>query len=278
MSIVTDEFAELPTVILFVVIASVWLLIALAIIWLGQRFVSSHVRWVSVNGVRNVLAVVASFYGFLIGFVVVQEWNNVSDAQEDVSQLAAHLATASFAAGTLPPPTAEKLINGLLTFGRSEVCDELPSLATATKQNDQTTDALEALYKQTADIRPTSVTALPGFGAFFGSLGNASIARREIVNASTERVPFVMMIAIVLAGLVLLVAVGLQDVRHGRAHVLAVVAVALFVALGQTVVVSLSRPFAGAATVSDEPLRAGVPPEFSSCDRPATLTDLRQLR
>lgn len=277
MTVVTDSLAQLPIFVTFLVIACFWVLIALILLWIGDRFVSADTREVSGNGVRNMLTVAAAFYGFMIGFVVSQEWSNVNDARSQVSQEAAALSNAGFAALTLPYPNSVKLGNALLSFGRSEACEEIPKLRVSTEPSLKTTTALAKLYETASKVSPTSVSSLPGYGSMYGAIGNATSARRQVINAASERAPPVLLIAIVLAGFVLLTAVSLQDVRHGRAHVITVIAVSLFVALGQTLVVTLSRPFAGAATVSVSPLRDGIPAEFQRCKNPATLTDPRQL-
>ena len=56
-----------------------------------------------------------------------------------------------------------------------------------------------------------------------------------------------------------------------------VIAVALFVALGQGLVVSLSRPYVGAAAVSTDALTEGIPQQFQRCKNPELLTSPRQL-
>jgi len=85
MTVATDYLAQLPLSLTFLVIAAVWILIALVMIWIGNRLVPVDVRSLSAGGVLNVLAIVASFYGFLVGFVVVQEWGNVNSAKSQVS-------------------------------------------------------------------------------------------------------------------------------------------------------------------------------------------------
>jgi len=267
----------MPIVSTFAVLAVFWVLVAVALLWAGEKFVPEHVRDATANGVRNLLAVVAAFYGFLIGFVVVQEWSNVSNAQSQVSAAAAAFATGSFAAATLPAPNSLKIMNGFLALSRSEVCDEIPALEIESKPNPQTSKTLFKLYQVVGTVKPLALQTLSSYGQVYSSLNDATSARKQMINASSERVPFVLMGVILLAGLVLLTAVSLQDVRHGRGHVMVVIAVALFVALGQGLVVSLSRPYAGAAAVSTDALTEGIPQQFQRCKNPELLTRPRQL-
>ena len=276
MAVITDSLARLPVVSTFVVIAVFWVLVAAALLWAGEKFIPAHVRAAIMDGVRNLMAVVAAFYGFLIGFIVVQEWDNATNAQSQVAAEAAAFATGIFAAATLPPPHSLKIINGFLALGRSEVCDEVPALEFASKPNLQTSLTLFKLYQAVAKV-PLELQTRSSYGQVYSSLNDANRARTNMINASSQRVPFVLMGVIFLAGLVLLTAVSLQDVRHRRGHVMVVIAVALFVALAQGLIVSLSRPYAGAATVSTDAITDPIPQQFQRCKNPELLTSPRQL-
>ena len=59
------------------------------------------------------------------------------------------------------------------------------------------------------------------------------------------------------------------DTQHRRWHLILTTALTILVALNLALVISLDRPFAGAATVSDAPLREGVPSALLRCDRAA---------
>jgi hypothetical protein len=58
---VTDPFVHIPIVLTFLLIASAWVLVAALLLWAGRIFIPNHVREVSGNGVRNMMAIVASF-------------------------------------------------------------------------------------------------------------------------------------------------------------------------------------------------------------------------
>ena len=233
------------------------MLIASGLLWGCERFVPYHVRKGNYNGVRNMMAIAASFYSFLVGFIVVQEWSTVGAIKGQISQQAANIATAEYAATTLPPPHAENVLESIALFTKSELCDEIPALSDSTVGLPQTNVALFSLYQSAAAVSPASVKGRPGYSQVFSEIGDISELRFQIINGASQRVPLVLLIAIFGVGLFLVGTVTLQDVHHRRSHVGTVIAVALFVAAGNTVIVSLNRPFVGAATVSSQPL-AGV--------------------
>ena len=59
------------------------------------------------------------------------------------------------------------------------------------------------------------------------------------------------------------------DTQHRRWHLVLTTALTILVALNLALIVTLDRPFDGAATVSDSALREGVPGKYLRCDRPA---------
>ncbi|MSX11400.1 MAG: DUF4239 domain-containing protein [Actinobacteria bacterium] len=254
MARILESLAHLPTAVLFLLFACLWVLIASGLLWACDRFVPYHVRKGNFNGVRNMMAIAASFYSFLVGFVVVQEWNTVGTVKGQVSQQAANIATAEYAAATLPPPHAEHILDSIAVFTKSQLCDEIPALSDSTVGLPQTNVALGELYQSAATVRPASVKGLPAYPQVFSEIGDISDLRFQIINGASQRVPLVLLVAIFGVGLFLVGTVTLQDVHHRRSHVGTVIAVALFVAAGNTVIVSLNRPFVGAATVSSQPL------------------------
>ena len=254
---ILESLAHLPTAVLFLLFACLWVLIAFGLLWGCDRFVPYHVRKGSFNGVRNMMAIAASFYSFLVGFIVVQEWSTVGTTKTLISQQAANLATAEYAATTLPSPNAENVLNSLAAFTKSELCDEIPALEDSTVGRPRTNVALFRLYQTAATVSPESVKGLPGYSQVFSDIGDISDLRYQIINGASQRVPLVLLIVVFGVGLFLVCTVTLQDVKHRKSHVGTVIAVALFVAAGNTVIVSLNRPFVGAVTVSSQPL-AGV--------------------
>ena len=58
------------------------------------------------------------------------------------------------------------------------------------------------------------------------------------------------------------------DTQHRRWHLVLTTALVVLVALNLTLILTLSRPFDGAATVSDAPLREGVASALLDCASP----------
>lgn len=264
MNGLVDWLAGLPVVVTFLVLAAFWVLLAVLVVWGGNRLIDPEAREEAKDSLYRVLAVVSSFYAFLVGFVIVQEWQNTTTARQQIAQEAAALTTAGFDASGLPGGAFRPVSDALVDYDRTLVCIELPGLRTQEDPSPETTAALEHVYKTVVGL-PAAATSAPTFGNVLGAVDDAASARRARLAAASERVPGVLLAVLLLVGVLLVLVASAQSVKNGRAHYLSVIIAALFVALGQGLVVELARPFAGSATVSDAPLRVGVPPDRLRC-------------
>ena len=111
----------------------------------------------------------------------------------------------------------------------------------------------------------------PTDSAFYGnvvsSLDDLVTARRERINDAVSPLPSLLLVVILVISLALLDTIAALDTKHRRWHYLITAILALILALNLTLVISLHRPFAGSARVTDAPYREGVLDELLSCSR-----------
>lgn len=262
-----DSLTALPTVALFAGLLAVGFLIAAALSWFTARAVERDVRTRTSGSVTTVLGVVAALYAVLVAFVIVNEWSTVSDANSSLSDEAAALSAAHFDASALPEPDRRDIREALFAYGRSVVCDEIPRLADDPSPDPRTRAALERVFQAVADAEPTSNDS-----AFYTATVNqvtaVAAARRARVDVASTTVPTVLLVVIALSSLVLIGIASVLDTQHHRWHLALTAAVTVVVVLNLGLVISLARPFDGAASVSDAPLREGVPSSELVCDQP----------
>ena len=96
------------------------------------------------------------------------------------------------------------------------------------------------------------------YAATVKRLGDVAQARRSRINAASSPLPKLLLVVIAVTSLALIAAVSALDTQHRRWHTVITVALTLIVSLNLALVISLNRPFDGAAKVSDEPLREGL--------------------
>ena len=96
-------------------------------------------------------------------------------------------------------------------------------------------------------------------------------ARKARINSALSPIPDLLLAAVLLTSLALIGTVTALDTRHRRWHIAITTALCVIVALNFLLIVTLDRPFDGAATVDDAPLREGIPAALLHCD-PSTST------
>lgn len=271
MSAVIDWLVRLPTVVLFLGLMAGGLLVAAGLSWLATRAIEDGVRTRTNTSVTTVVGVVAGLYAVLVAFVIVNEWQTFNNAQAQVSSESAAITTAYFDAGVLPEPTRTQVQTSLINYDRSVVCDEIPYLAHHHGPALPTRQALQQVFETMARASP-EVQALPFYRSAVNEIGQVTTARRARINAASSPLPNLLLVVILATSIALVAVASVLDTQHRRWHLILTTALTILVALNLALVVSLDRPFDGAAKVSDAPLREGVPSALLRCTSPARST------
>jgi uncharacterized membrane protein len=261
---IVERLSRLPAGVLLLVLVGVGLFIAIGLTYVSERAFDDGVRTRTNTSVTAIVGVIAGLYAVLIAFVIVNEWQSFQDAQTHVSNESAALASASFAAAVLPAPARDKVDRDIVRYARSVVCVELPYLGTHQGPAAATRRRLRQLYSTVADVAPAARN--PAFyESTVRSLEDVTQARRARINAASSPLPGLVLAVVVMISLGLIAAVSALDTQHRRWHAFITVALTFIVALNLVLVISLDRPFDGAAKVSDAPLREGVSAALLKC-------------
>jgi Protein of unknown function (DUF4239) len=266
-----DWLDGLSTLVLFLGLMALGLLVAAGLSWLATRAIEDDVRTRTSTSVTTVVGVVAGLYAVLVAFVIVNEWQTFNDAQAQVSNESAAISAAYFDAAALPEPTRTDVQQALLEYDRSVICDEIPYLADHQGPALGTRAALANVIATMARASPATQGS-PFYGNAVSEVSLISSARRGRINAASSPLPDLLLIVIVATSLALVAVASVLDTQHRRWHLILTTALTILVALNLALVISLNRPFDGAAAISDAPLREGVPASVLRCNTPATPT------
>ena len=264
MSSFIDWLVALPTIVLFLGLMAVGLLVAFGLSWLSTRTIEDEVRTRTSTSVTTIVGVVAGLYAVLVAFVVVNEWQTFNDTQSQVSAESAAITAAYFDAGTMPEPDRSEIQHDLIAYDRSVVCAEFPSLADSHGPAATTRLALQQLYATTADV-PVEVQKLPFYGNAVNQISEIASHRRARINAAASPIPDLLLLVILATSLALIGVASVLDTQHRRWHLVLTTALTILVGLNLALVISLSRPFDGAAAIDDAPFREGVPAALLHC-------------
>ena len=259
----------LPTMVLFLVLLAVGFAVAAVLSWLSARAIEDEVRTRTSSSVTTVVGVIAALYAVLVAFVVVNEWSTLNDANAHLSDEAAALTAVYYNAGVLPAPTRLAIQGQTIAYVRAVVCSEIPYLADHDGPDPVAARQLQKLFA-TVGAAPPAVTSSAFYASAVNQLANVASARRARVSSAASGLPDVLLAVIIATSIVLVAIMSVLDTQHRRWHVILMGAVTLLVALNLALILTLARPFDGAASVNDAPLRAGIPSAQLACARSAT--------
>lgn len=264
---ILNWLVDLPTIVLFLGLMVAGLVVAAVLSAISTRAIEDDVRSRTSTSVTTVVGVVAGLYAVLVAFVIVNEWQTFNDAQAHVSSESAAINSALFSAGVLREPARTEIQRALLDYDRSVVCTELPYLSDHQGPAAETRVALRTLFETVADAS-LATQASAFYTSTVNQLAEIASARRARISAASSPLPDLLLIVVIVTSFALVAVASVLDTQHRRWHLLLTTALTILVALNLALIVTLNRPFDGAATVSDQPLREGVPSAYLRCDRP----------
>jgi len=259
----------LPTLVLFLALLALGFAVAALLSWVSSRTIEDEVRARTSTSVTTVIGVIAGLYAVLVAFVVVNEWSTLNDANSHLSDEAAALTAVYYNASVLPQPARGAIQAQTIAYVRTVVCSELPYLADHDGPDPKSVRELQRLFTTVAAAPPAAMSS-PFYSAIVTQLSSVASARRARVSSSSSGLPDVLLAVIIATSIVLVAITSVLDTQHRRWHVVLMGAVTLLVALNLALILTLARPFDGAATVNASPLRDGIPPALLACDRSAS--------
>jgi hypothetical protein len=267
LSSVVSWLDDQPLALVLLGLLVVSLCVAIALTHLGERVFEPEARSRTSMSVTTTVGVVAGLYAVLAAFVIVNEWQAFNDAQTTISSESAAVADALANASVLPEPGRSQIEHALYAYDRSVVCDEIPYLGKHEEPSPQTQRALRNVYATVAQYGSPNPSEF--YSNEVDALSNITTARKARINSALSPIPDLLLAALLVTSLALLGAATALDTQHRRWHIAITTALCVIVALNFLLIVTLDRPFDGAATVKDAPLREGIPTALMRCDPPA---------
>lgn len=262
-----DWMIGLPVVVSFVLTIAFWGVFALVVWWVVELLITDRTAETNQDNVNRLVTIVTALYAFLLGFVVYQEWNNVSTVRDDLAQAAAALYAADLSAQDLPGTAGDQVGAAGDRFVSAVLCDEFPRLTASGEGSKAAGAALDGLLGTVTGLPPRA-QASPVFDQLLDGVETASQSRRQWLSDSATGLPTAILAIIFLVAAILVTAFIVQSTQERWAQGLTILGLVVFVGLSTGLVVSLNRPFAGAATVGTETFAQEAHRRGISCPRP----------
>lgn len=244
----------LPLFVLFILFSGIAILVTIVV----ERFM----RGVTAPGPREtigataatVLNAVTVVYAILLGFVIVDEYSQFNDAQQEVGNKASSLLIIVENANALPPEDDDRITQGVLHYTSHLIDYGLPQLAEDATFEPRTSQALHDLYRTVQSIEPTTNSEKAAYEAIVDALDEVVSTRSELRESARASIPPSLFWVLVLLGVLTMATAAVLDTRHRRSHLVILSILAIAVGANLALVVGLDYPFKGTIEITDMPL------------------------
>jgi len=251
---VLDWLGGLPLFVLFILFSGTAILITIVVERLMRGVTAPGPKESIGATAATVLNAVTVVYAILLGFVIVDEYGQFNDAQQQVGNKASSLVAIVENANAFPPHEDDEITRAVLRYTRDLVDRGIPRLAEDATYDPKTSHALHALYRTVQSIEPTSRAEQAAYQAIVGSLDEVLGTRSELRESARASIPPSLFFVLVLLGVLTMATAAVLDTRHRRSHLVILSILAIAVGANLALVVGLDYPFKGTIEVTDTPL------------------------
>jgi len=198
-------------------------------------------------------ATVGVLYAVLLAFVVIVVWEKFSDAEADVSREAGAAATLYRVIGGMDAQSRTAVRDDLTAYLNSAIVDDWKAMETGHSSR-LTTQALNALYATALEYRPTDSRGEAILSAVLTQLDKITEARRARLVKAAGSVPGVIWL-VLFGGAVLTIGFTFFfGTENLTAQSLMTGVLTMLIMSGLLIIVSIDKPFTGAARVHPDGL------------------------
>lgn len=228
---------------------------ALLGLWIQRRLVSHHVLAPHNDVAGFVYATIGVTYAVVLGFVLVDVWEQFDDAKNVSEQEANAVADLRRLSAWLPAADQQAVQGALLSYAQGVIGNEWPTMTEGGPPSDQVAAQLDAVWEAYRLAGQHTDPAAAPYAEGLAQLDNLSNARRERLLASQGGLPDVMAVVLVVGAVVTVAFAYVFGVEQGWAHGLMIAALAGTLGLLLFLTFELNGPYNGDVHVEPDGLQ-----------------------
>ena len=200
-------------------------------------------------------AVYGLIYGVLLAFTIIIGWEGFQSTEQLVMDEATVLSELWRDSEPFPPAMRADIHNDLTAYTQSVIDDEWPTMAEQGMASPKTQAIYEHLWTLSYEIKPENEIQRAYLGEFLGRMHELSGDRRLRIMHSTEEVPSVLLLVLLIGGVPTVAYTLLFSNKHAWVQMVIMGNIMLIVLLGLLVTLSLQHPFSGGVSIEPEAFR-----------------------
>jgi hypothetical protein len=264
---VSDWLLNLPVVWMAVVVFAATYLLAASIFWVVTTLaVNDRARAFKAVS-PGMLPPLGILFALLVGFIAVEVWSSFDKAKVAVASEASALRAVVLLAGTFPEEQKTRIYALINRHIEKAVNEGWPAMARQQATLSTLPTALIEALHDTLTLNPADESQRIAQSEMVKALHTALDARRQRIVISESSVGTVKWAAILLQGLLTLVAIAMVHSDNRLTCVIALTLFATGIALSLLLIAAYSRPFTGEISVRPDLLKQVIPSESAASQR-----------
>lgn len=197
-------------------------------------------------------AVYGMIYGVLLAFTIIIGWEGFASTEQLVMQETTTISELWRDSQPFPPAVRDNIHKDLAAYTQSVVNDEWPAMAERGEADPRTQEIYEHLWTLTYDIQPETKNQDAFLTEFLARMNELSGERRLRILHSSEEVPGVLLLILLIGAVPTVAYTLLFSNRHAWVQAVIMGNIMLIVMLGILVTLSLQHPFSGGVSIKPE--------------------------
>jgi hypothetical protein len=187
-------------------------------------------------------------YAVLVGFVILDVYNQYVDADRDTTSEAATLVTLYADAQRYPDPPRSAMQEAVRQYTRSVVEDEFASMRRG-ERSSVTATRLKQLYLLNSMLKSGDPNVMQLTERFNAKIDDITLLREERLRASRPTLPWMFWFVLILGGVVTISMAASLSMEHAIHQLVGSFLLGIMIGAVLFMILALDRPFNGATAI-----------------------------
>jgi hypothetical protein len=222
-----------------------------ALLYAVQVLVPHRIRREHNDVAGFVYAVLGVLYAVMLGFVVVNEWSSLETVKNNIFTESNELGSLYWNARALPPDQGRALEKTTKDYANAVIDDEWAMMNNG-RSSEQATRLVYTMRDEINALPTTTPKEQTIYQQSLEHVNSLAAARRARINESTERVPGILWVILILGSVLTVGYSFLFGLANFWAHLLIAAPLGVMVVFVLIVIDQLNHPFGGLVAVEPD--------------------------
>lgn len=243
---------QLPPFLLFILIISLGGIIAGMSTYLFRKYIRLRILRAHNEVTGFLFLAIASFYAFLLSFVVFMVWGQLNETQGNVSKEGSS-AMGLYRDIKYYPDTFEskQLMIVYLDFVYNVIDEEFPNMGRL-KPSRKTTESFNRVFYKIEHLNPKDQFHIQLVAEMFSHLNQLATYRGLRSTSNENEIPYPLWFPIIAGAILTIVCSILLDIEHRRMHVALNSLLGIFIGMLLFIIILFDHPYSGSLSIKPE--------------------------